>query len=163
MNNHLKVLIRDAARVARNDILKAADEHVTIDGIPSEPTCALLTSIGRAHWYNDSQLAASLLKYHRSAHGFIGVRSGQVYMKDHNKFADVIWKHRSPILGQQKTTCDQEIADSSGRQGPAMRKLRRKSVHIWRLVKTLCLKGSVVFLGGILDGNLTHTSPSEAT
>ena len=127
LHDELKVLIRESARAARNDILRAADEHVKIDGIPTEATSAVLTSIGRAVWYNDVELARVLLKYQRSAKDFLEIRFGVVRMLDHHKFADVIHKHRLTILSHQKTAVDQQLADSCGKQGPSTRKLRRRS------------------------------------
>ena len=71
LHNHLKNLIKKAAEVARNDILQAVDAHISLEGEPSEPSCALLTSMSRAYWFNDLKLAGILLKYHKSAKQFL--------------------------------------------------------------------------------------------
>ena len=76
LHNHLKTVIKQAAEVARNDILQAVDAHISLEGEPSEPTCALLTSMSRAYWYNELKLAGILLAYHKSAKQFLALRAG---------------------------------------------------------------------------------------
>ena len=163
LHNVLKREVKEAARVARNDLLQAADEGISLDLPPSEQSLALLTSISRAQWSNDIALAKLLLRHHKTAKDHIYISDGVVYLRNHNIFADLIWSHRSTILAKQKTSCDKDLADARGSHSTRVRKLQRKSVHLWKIIRSWSLRGAFISLGGIIEGNTTHTTPESVT
>ncbi len=100
-----KVLIREAARVAR-------DEHFAIGSKDDASKLTLMKSLARAIWLQDRKLATVILSLHPWAHEFVKVSSSKVEVKDYAwydaQFSATLLKART---GQASKTVSRDTSD----------------------------------------------------
>ena len=100
-----KVLMREASRITRDEVLAGADESVA-------KKSTLCASVARAVWHNDTRLARTLIARSEFARMHIFIDDGVVSVRDPDVFSNLYNSARADALALRRRDAERALASS---------------------------------------------------